>query len=108
MTLAWFRCFSGTGAPSQDHVQVGPEWKSGDDYVFTTAWGEPVHPDTVADIFAWTVSAPGAVSKSVTVDTLVTAGIANSRAEVLRWALGRIANTPLTRKSRTAYARSAI
>ena len=29
-----------------------------------------------------------------TVDTLVTAGIANSRAEVLRWALGRIREQP--------------
>ncbi len=29
-----------------------------------------------------------------TVDTLITAGIANSRAEVLRWALGRIREHP--------------
>jgi hypothetical protein len=33
-----------------------------------------------------------------TVDTLLTAGIANSRAEVLRWAVGRIREHP-------AYAR---
>jgi len=32
------------------------------------------------------------------VDTLITAGIANSRAEVLRWAVGRIRENP-------AYAR---
>jgi integrase len=35
---------------AQDRVQVGPEWKSGDDYVFTTAWGGPVHPDTVSSL----------------------------------------------------------
>jgi len=29
-----------------------------------------------------------------TVDTLITAGIANSRAEVLRWAVGRIRENP--------------
>ena len=29
-----------------------------------------------------------------TVDTLITAGIANSRAEVLRWAIGRIRERP--------------
>ena len=29
-----------------------------------------------------------------TVDTLITAGIANSRAEVLRWAVGRIREHP--------------
>ena len=29
-----------------------------------------------------------------TVDTLITAGIANSRAEVLRWAVGRIRERP--------------
>jgi Arc/MetJ-type ribon-helix-helix transcriptional regulator len=29
-----------------------------------------------------------------TVDTLITAGIANNRAEVLRWALGRIREHP--------------
>ena len=29
-----------------------------------------------------------------TVDTLITAGIANSRAEVLRWAIGRIRENP--------------
>jgi hypothetical protein len=94
LTLAWFRCFSGTGsAEPKTRYKSVRKGKSGDDYVFTTASGEPVYPGTVAeaaDIFARTVSAPGAVSKSVTVDTLVTAGIANSRAELLRWALGRI------------------
>ena len=29
-----------------------------------------------------------------TVDTLITAGIASSRAEVLRWAIGRIRENP--------------
>jgi hypothetical protein len=30
-----------------------------------------------------------------TVDTLITAGVANSRAEVLRWAVGRIRENPV-------------
>ncbi|HEY6312869.1 MAG TPA: hypothetical protein VIY52_18995 [Streptosporangiaceae bacterium] len=34
------------------------------------------------------------VADLATVDTLITAGIANSRAEVLRWAIGRIRENP--------------
>src|ERR1700684_2418723 len=37
---------------------------------------------------------PGAGGNLATVDTLITAGIANSRAEVLRWAVGRIRENP--------------
>ncbi|PZG18785.1 hypothetical protein C1J01_13865 [Nonomuraea aridisoli] len=32
-------------------ASVGPEWRGGGDYVFTTGWGEPVHPDTVSSLF---------------------------------------------------------
>jgi hypothetical protein len=31
---------------------LGPDWKGIDDYVFTTAWGEPVHPATVSSLMA--------------------------------------------------------
>ncbi|MFI7438667.1 tyrosine-type recombinase/integrase [Nonomuraea indica] len=34
-----------------DKLKVGPEWRGGGDYVFTTAWGEPIHPDTVSSLF---------------------------------------------------------
>ena len=42
-----------------------------------------------------------------TVDTLITAGIAGSRAEVLRWAVGRIRENPATRRCKTGCVRSA-
>ena len=42
-----------------------------------------------------------------TVDTLITAGIATSRAEVLRWALGRIRENPAYAQLQDRVARSA-
>lgn len=34
-----------------ERLAVGPEWRGGsDDYVFTSAWGEPIHPDTVSSL----------------------------------------------------------
>jgi integrase len=37
---------------AEDRMLVGPDWKGTDDYVFTTAWGEPVHPHTVSSLMA--------------------------------------------------------
>lgn len=37
---------------AEERVLVGPDWKGTDDYVFTTGWGEPVHPDTVSSLMA--------------------------------------------------------
>jgi integrase len=34
-----------------DREVVGPEWREGG-YVFTTGWGDPVHPDTVSSLVA--------------------------------------------------------
>jgi integrase len=34
-----------------DKLKVGPERRGEGDYVFTTGWGEPVHPDTVSSLF---------------------------------------------------------
>ncbi|MFI7228737.1 hypothetical protein ACIBO5_36445 [Nonomuraea angiospora] len=34
-----------------DKLKVGPEWRGGGDYVFTTGSGEPVHSDTVSSLF---------------------------------------------------------
>lgn len=34
-----------------ERLTVGPQWRGGsEDYVFTSAWGEPVHPDTVSSL----------------------------------------------------------
>jgi integrase len=36
-----------------ERLTVGPQWRGGgDDCVFTSAWGEPVHPDTVSSLMA--------------------------------------------------------
>jgi integrase len=37
---------------AEERLTVGVEWKGTDDYVFCTAWGEPVHPDTVSSLMA--------------------------------------------------------
>jgi integrase len=33
-----------------ERLRVGPEWRGTDDYVFSTAWGKPIHPDTVSSL----------------------------------------------------------
>ena len=35
---------------AEERLKVGPEWRGTDDYVFSTAWGEPIHPDTVSSL----------------------------------------------------------
>jgi integrase len=35
---------------AEERLRVGPEWRGTDDYVFATAWGEPIHPDTVSSL----------------------------------------------------------
>jgi integrase len=42
---------------AEDHMLVGPDWKGTDDYVFTSAWGEPIHPDTVSSLMATLIKA---------------------------------------------------
>ena len=38
-------------------LTVGPQWRGeSDDYVFTSAWGEPVHPDTVSSLMPVLIS----------------------------------------------------
>ncbi|WP_236700342.1 tyrosine-type recombinase/integrase [Allosalinactinospora lopnorensis] len=36
----------------EDRLAVGEEWRGTEDYVFTTGWGEPVHPDTVSSLMS--------------------------------------------------------
>ena len=36
----------------EERLTAGPEWIGGDECVFTTGWGGPVHPDTVSSLMA--------------------------------------------------------
>ncbi|MEV6150569.1 site-specific integrase [Nonomuraea sp. NPDC052129] len=36
---------------AEDKLRVGADWRGRGEYVFTTGWGEPVHPDTVSSLF---------------------------------------------------------
>ena len=35
---------------AEERLTAGPDWMGSDDYVFTTGWGGPVHPDTVSSL----------------------------------------------------------
>jgi len=38
---------------AEERLKVGPEWRgTDDDYVFSAAWGEPIHPDTVSSLMS--------------------------------------------------------
>ncbi len=39
-----------------ERLKVGPEWRGTHDYVFSTAWGEPIHPDTVSSLMTTLVN----------------------------------------------------
>jgi site-specific recombinase XerC len=39
-----------------ERLRIGPEWRGTDDYVFSTAWGEPIHPDTVSSLMTTLVN----------------------------------------------------
>jgi integrase len=39
-----------------ERLRVGPEWRGTDDYVFSTAWGEPIHPDRVSSLMTTLVN----------------------------------------------------
>ncbi len=42
---------------AEDRLRVGPDWRGIDDYVFATAWGEPIHPDTVSSLLTVLINA---------------------------------------------------
>jgi integrase len=42
---------------AEERLRVGPEWRGTDDYVFATAWGEPIHPDTVSSLMPILINA---------------------------------------------------
>jgi integrase len=37
---------------AEERLTAGPEWHDSEDYIFTTGWGGPVHPDTVSSLIA--------------------------------------------------------
>jgi integrase len=45
---------------AEERLLAGPEWRASDDYVFTTGWGGPVHPDTVSSLVADLIEAHNA------------------------------------------------
>ena len=45
---------------TEERLRVGPEWRGTDDYVFATAWGEPIHPDTVSSLMTVLINAHNA------------------------------------------------
>ncbi len=42
---------------AEERLRVGPDWRGTDDYVFATAWGEPIHPDTVSSLMTTLINA---------------------------------------------------
>jgi hypothetical protein len=42
---------------AEERLRVGPEWRGTDDHLFTTAWGEPIHPDTVSSLMTVLINA---------------------------------------------------
>jgi integrase len=45
---------------AEERLLAGPGWRASDDYVFTTGWGGPVHPDTVSSLAADLIKAHNA------------------------------------------------
>ncbi|GAA3759500.1 tyrosine-type recombinase/integrase [Salinactinospora qingdaonensis] len=41
---------------AEDRETLGDAWRGGGDHVFTTGWGEPVHPDTVSSLMSTMVN----------------------------------------------------
>ena len=53
-----------------DRLAAGKEWKGADnkdnDHVFTAAWGEPIHPDTVSSLMASVIARHNKVNSAAT------------------------------------------
>jgi integrase len=45
---------------AEERRTAGLQWRDGEDYVFTTGWGGPVHPDTVSSLIAALIKAHNA------------------------------------------------
>ena len=46
---------------AEERLTAGPGWRASDEYVFTTGWGGPVHPDTVSSLVADLIKAHNAI-----------------------------------------------
>jgi integrase len=40
------------GRQVEERLKAGRQWAASDQYVFTTGWGSPIHPDTVSSLIA--------------------------------------------------------
>jgi integrase len=48
---------------AEERLTAGPGWLGSDEYVFTTGWGGPVHPDTVSSLVADLIEAYNATAR---------------------------------------------
>jgi integrase len=48
---------------AEERLLAGPGWRASDDYVFTTGWGGPVHPDTVSSLVPDLIEAYNATAR---------------------------------------------
>jgi hypothetical protein len=76
-----------------DSKRSGGPFGTGPFFRFKNRGSEPCPPDELSEQLTPVMTRLGAADLA-TVDTLIAAGIANSRAEVLRWAVGRIRENP--------------
>ena len=56
---------------AEERLKAGREWRSGDDYVLTTGWGGPIHPDTVSSLVTDLIAAHNAAVRQGGPDELL-------------------------------------
>jgi hypothetical protein len=92
-------CATSCPAASAGSVEFLPEGLAGADsrhrlaYRITDRWRRAATPDEVPENLTPVTTRLGPADLAA-VDTLITAGIASSRAEAIRWAVGRIREHP--------------
>jgi hypothetical protein len=80
-------------AVQDESARSGGPFGTGPFFRIRLRGSEPCPPDDLSDQLTPVMTRLGTADLA-TVDTLIAAGIANSRAEVLRWAIGRIRENP--------------
>jgi hypothetical protein len=80
-------------AVQDESARSGGPFRTGPFLRIRLRGSEPCPPDDLSDQLTPVMTRLGTADLA-TVDTLIAAGIANSRAEVLRWAIGRIRENP--------------
>jgi hypothetical protein len=76
-----------------ESARHGGPFRTGPFFRFSPAGGRTLHPDEPSEHLTPVMTRLGAADLAA-VDTLIAAGIAGSRAEILRWAIGRIRQHP--------------